>query len=84
MSFLFKLNYLKKVINFRYINQFKIKLLSKWKIRKMSKIKNLTFFRNESTTEVIDETEMESNWDQVVESFDELNLKKELLRGIYF
>ena len=27
--------------------------------------------------------EMESNWDETVESFDDLNLKKELLRGIY-
>jgi hypothetical protein len=25
--------------------------------------------------------EMESNWDEVVETFDELNLKKDLLRG---
>jgi len=27
--------------------------------------------------------DMESNWDETVESFDELNLKKDLLRGIY-
>lgn len=27
--------------------------------------------------------EMDSNWDETVESFDELNLKKELLRGVY-
>jgi translation initiation factor 4A len=27
--------------------------------------------------------EMESNWDETVETFDELNLKKDLLRGIY-
>jgi len=27
--------------------------------------------------------EMESNWDQTIESFDELGLKKDLLRGIY-
>lgn len=26
---------------------------------------------------------IESNWDQVVESFDEMGLKEELLRGIY-
>jgi hypothetical protein len=25
--------------------------------------------------------EMESNWDEVIESFDELGLKKDLLRG---
>jgi translation initiation factor 4A len=31
-----------------------------------------------------DESElMESNWDETVESFDELNLKKDLLRGVY-
>jgi translation initiation factor 4A len=30
-----------------------------------------------------DRSEMESNWDETVESFDELNLKKDLLRGIY-
>ena len=30
-----------------------------------------------------DGSEMESNWDETVESFDELNLKKDLLRGIY-
>lgn len=29
------------------------------------------------------ETEMESNWTETVETFDELNLKKDLLRGIY-
>jgi translation initiation factor 4A len=27
--------------------------------------------------------EMQSNWDETVETFDELNLKKDLLRGIY-
>jgi translation initiation factor 4A len=27
--------------------------------------------------------EMESNWDETVETFDELNLKKDLLRGVY-
>jgi translation initiation factor 4A len=30
-----------------------------------------------------DGEEMESNWDETVETFDELNLKKDLLRGIY-
>ena len=30
-----------------------------------------------------DEGEMISNWDETVETFDELNLKPELLRGIY-
>jgi len=29
------------------------------------------------------EVEMETNWDEIVESFDELELKKDLLRGIY-
>jgi len=28
--------------------------------------------------------EMTSNWDQVVETFDELGLKKDLLRGMCF
>jgi hypothetical protein len=27
---------------------------------------------------------MESNWDEVIESFDELGLKKDLLRGINY
>ena len=27
--------------------------------------------------------EIESNWDQIIESFDEMTLKEELLRGIY-
>lgn len=31
----------------------------------------------------INEHEIESNWDQVVDSFDDMNLKPELLRGIY-
>jgi translation initiation factor 4A len=34
--------------------------------------------QNESATDLI-----ESNWDKVVESFDDLDLKNELLRGIY-
>jgi|LauGreDrversion4_2_1035121.scaffolds.fasta_scaffold169600_2 translation initiation factor 4A len=33
--------------------------------------------------EISNMEEMESNWDETVESFDDLNLKKELLRGIY-
>jgi hypothetical protein len=28
-----------------------------------------------------EQVEMETNWDQVIESFDELGLKKDLLRG---
>ncbi|KAJ3368496.1 ATP-dependent RNA helicase eIF4A [Allomyces macrogynus ATCC 38327] len=31
----------------------------------------------------IEETQIESNWDEVVDSFDDMNLKQELLRGIY-
>jgi len=31
----------------------------------------------------IPETEIESNWDQVTENFDDMELKSELLRGIY-
>eukprot|EP00344_Euplotes_crassus_P001428 CAMPEP_0197014930 /NCGR_PEP_ID=MMETSP1380-20130617/72207_1 /TAXON_ID=5936 /ORGANISM="Euplotes crassus, Strain CT5" /LENGTH=47 /DNA_ID= /DNA_START= /DNA_END= /DNA_ORIENTATION= len=33
-------------------------------------------------TEITQE-EIESNWEQVVESFDDMELKEELLRGIY-
>jgi translation initiation factor 4A len=33
--------------------------------------------------EFVDQTDIVSNWDETVESFDELGLKKELLRGIY-
>lgn len=33
--------------------------------------------------ELVANVEMESNWTETVESFDELNLKKDLLRGIY-
>lgn len=33
------------------------------------------------TAPVIDEGEMETNWDGMVDTFDELPLKKELLRG---
>lgn len=38
---------------------------------------------NNPNPETNPEELMESNWDETVESFDELNLKKELLRGIY-
>ena len=39
---------------------------------------------NEIKTDVTaDGMRIETNWDQVVESFDEMNLKDELLRGIY-
>ncbi|ORZ30415.1 DEAD-domain-containing protein [Catenaria anguillulae PL171] len=31
----------------------------------------------------IQATEIESNWDEVVDSFDDMNLRQELLRGIY-
>ncbi|KAI8100163.1 ATP-dependent RNA helicase eIF4A [Halteromyces radiatus] len=31
----------------------------------------------------ITETEIESNWDEVVDNFDNMNLKTELLRGVY-
>ena len=32
---------------------------------------------------VVNNEEMESNWTETVETFDELSLKKDLLRGIY-
>jgi len=37
---------------------------------------------NEELKEVM-ETEIESNWEEVVDNFDNMNLKNELLRGIY-
>ncbi|GAB5586589.1 translation initiation factor eIF4A [Umbelopsis nana] len=38
--------------------------------------------KNEELKEVMD-TEIESNWEEVVDNFDNMNLKNELLRGIY-
>ncbi|CAO3664269.1 unnamed protein product [Umbelopsis vinacea] len=38
--------------------------------------------KNEELKEVMD-TEIESNWEEVVDNFDNMNLKTELLRGIY-
>ena len=40
-----------------------------------------TLKNNESEKDLQNE-EMTSNWDQMVETFDELGLKKDLLRGI--
>jgi len=37
----------------------------------------------EETLQDVAETEIESNWDQVVDNFDNMDLKAELLRGIY-
>ncbi|KAL0946437.1 hypothetical protein HGRIS_012660 [Hohenbuehelia grisea] len=37
----------------------------------------------EDTLQDINENEIESNWDQVVDNFDNMELKAELLRGIY-
>lgn len=43
---------------------------------------NFHNFRNGTNqNEGQEEITMESNWDQVIESFDELGLKKDLLRG---
>jgi len=42
--------------------------------------------KNASTTSSVHNLtaeEIETNWDQVIESFDDMNLKEELLRGIY-
>jgi translation initiation factor 4A len=36
-----------------------------------------------TNTQVEEVVDMESNWDETVETFDELGLKKNLLRGIY-
>ena len=33
--------------------------------------------------ETVESQNLETNWDESVETFDELNLKPELLRGIY-
>ena len=38
---------------------------------------------SEDTLQDVAEGEIESNWDQVVDNFDNMNLKPELLRGIY-
>ncbi|CAM0141515.1 translation initiation factor eIF4A [Umbelopsis sp. WA50703] len=38
--------------------------------------------KNEELKEIMD-TEIESNWEEVVDNFDNMNLKNELLRGIY-
>lgn len=38
---------------------------------------------NEESVDLKDDIVVESNWDEVVESFDDMNLKEELLRGIY-
>ncbi|TRM61302.1 P-loop containing nucleoside triphosphate hydrolase protein [Schizophyllum amplum] len=37
----------------------------------------------EETLQDVPEGEIESNWDQIVDNFDNMNLKAELLRGIY-
>ena len=40
--------------------------------------------KNETTTQEQEQNpNMETNWEESVETFDELNLKPELLRGIY-
>jgi len=37
----------------------------------------------EDSLQDVAETEIESNWDQVIDNFDNMELKPELLRGIY-
>lgn len=39
--------------------------------------------RSEDTIKDVPETEIESNWDDVVDSFDSMELREDLLRGIY-
>ncbi|KAK0482710.1 hypothetical protein IW261DRAFT_1562400 [Armillaria novae-zelandiae] len=39
--------------------------------------------RTEDTLQDVAENEIESNWDQVVDNFDNMDLKPELLRGVY-
>ncbi|OJA11217.1 hypothetical protein AZE42_05771, partial [Rhizopogon vesiculosus] len=39
--------------------------------------------RTEETLQDVAENEIESNWDQVVDNFDNMELKAELLRGVY-
>jgi translation initiation factor 4A len=36
-----------------------------------------------TSTQLDDNTVIESNWDEVAEGFDQMNLKPELVRGIY-
>jgi len=43
---------------------------------------SINMSKNEELKEVMD-TEIESNWEEVVDNFDNMNLKTELLRGIY-
>jgi len=37
----------------------------------------------EETLQDVPEGEIESNWDQVVDNFDNMDLKPDLLRGVY-
>jgi len=51
-------------------------------IKTLSKDKENNIFRDKNMKESEKDTEeMTSNWDQTVETFDELGLKKDLLRG---
>jgi hypothetical protein len=47
-----------------------------------SKIRNNNQKESEEKVEVTDAEEMVSNWDQIVDTFDEIGLKRELLRGM--
>jgi translation initiation factor 4A len=38
---------------------------------------------NETSGLELDQNEIESNWDEIVDNFDNMNLSPELLRGIY-
>ena len=48
-----------------------------------NKIEQIDNINDPKQSEAEAALEMESNWDETVETFDELNLKKDLLRGIY-
>jgi translation initiation factor 4A len=37
----------------------------------------------EDTLQDVPEVEIESNWDQIVDNFDNMDLRPELLRGVY-
>ena len=52
-------------------------------IKEKSEIEGINSDPHDDNIPEDDDTVMESNWDETVETFDDLNLKKDLLRGIY-
>src|SRR5690606_12494679 len=54
--------------------------ISKWKLFEPIEGFNKIFIRSAESLTVND---FESNWDEIVDNFDRMNLREELLRGIY-